>query len=186
MSQYQLQPCLRRPLGAARDARGATPSPVQALAAMPSVRYSARAQRPISARPGLGLRAEPSRLGGHLSRLRMSFAGLGGAGLRRSLGGALRASLGPPVGGSRLGRALRASFSGAARLHAGALLRCGLDLGLGVGHGFTWTSCCSVLGMFIRKQTSLEVCQEYQPYCSLGSSIGCSMGCGLHLMRHIP
>lgn len=129
---------------------------------MPSVRSSARARRPISARPGLGLRAEPSRLGGHLSRLRMSFAGLGGAGLRRSLGGALRASLGPPVGGSRLGRALRASFSGAARLHRSSA-RCGLDLGLGVGHGFTWTSCCSVPGIFTRKQTSLEVCKEYQP-----------------------
>ena len=61
-------------------------------------------------------RGSPHRLGGRLSRLRLSFAGLGSAGMRWSMGGGLGSG---STGAPRLGRALRASFSSARRSRAG-------------------------------------------------------------------
>lgn len=92
-----------------------------ALPRTPSVRSTSRGARPALTRAGWAPRhrGSPRRVGGRLSRLRLSFAGLGSAGMRWSTAGGLgsESTVAP-----RLGRALRASFSGATRSRKGDAL----------------------------------------------------------------
>jgi len=99
MQQIDLPSGTRRPLGAAREARGETPG----LGRAPAARLGARGpQQPASARTVRPDRsATGARLGGRLGRLRLSLAGLGVAGVHGSWKS-------DAAGGPRLARALRA------------------------------------------------------------------------------
>jgi len=119
MQQIDLPSGTRRPLGAAREARGETPGLGRAAARTPAARLGARGpQRPASARTGRPDRsATGARLGSRLGRLRLSLAGLGVAGVHGSWKS-------DAAGGPRLARALRASFAGARLRRQGGSERC--------------------------------------------------------------
>ena len=101
--------------------RSGNPAQSLALPRTPSLRSASRGARPALARAGWvpRRRGSPRRAGGRLSRLRLSFAGLRSAGMRQSMAGGFGS--GSAVA-PRLGRALRASFSGAGRSRKGEAL----------------------------------------------------------------